>query len=82
MLSCMRTTVNIDDELLAQAKAIEAATGKTVNAVVDEALRARRRDGAKRLTVPLPSFGGSRLRPGVDLDDSAALLDLMEGTQA
>lgn len=28
--------------------------------------------------VPLPVFKGGGLRPGVDLDNSAALLDLME----
>lgn len=28
--------------------------------------------------VTLPTFAGKGLRPGVDLDDSAALLDLME----
>lgn len=27
---------------------------------------------------PLPTFRGHGLRPGVDLDDAAALLDLME----
>ena len=29
---------------------------------------------------PLPTISGGGLQPGVDLDDSAALLDLMEGT--
>ncbi len=27
--------------------------------------------------VELPTFGGDGLQPGVDLDDSAALLDVM-----
>jgi hypothetical protein len=31
-----------------------------------------------RVAKPLPSFAGQGLQPGVDLDDSAKLLDLME----
>lgn len=31
---------------------------------------------------PLPTFGGQGLQPGVDLDDSAGLLDLMDGDDA
>lgn len=80
----MRTTITIDDHLLMEAKARAAATGRTLSAVVEDALRASlvlRRDGAERRDVPLPSFGGSRLRRGVDLDDSAALVDLMDGTE-
>lgn len=29
--------------------------------------------------LPLPTFAGGALAPGVDLDDSAALLELMDG---
>lgn len=31
-----------------------------------------------REPVELPTFAGDGLQPGVDLDDSAALVDLME----
>lgn len=81
----MRTTVKIDDRLLAEAKARAAAAGTTLNAVVEDALResfARRARGRLRGTVELPVHRGSRLRSGVDLDDSAALLDRMDGTEA
>lgn len=77
----MRTTVTIDDQLLGQAKARAAETGKTLNAVVEDALRAslaRQRDEAAPAAKPLPTFAGSRLLPGVDLDDSGALLQLMD----
>ena len=78
----MRTTVRIDDRLLAEAKAQAARSGRTLAAVVEDALRvalARRdRPGADR-PPELPTSPGGRLQPGVDLDDSAALLDLMEG---
>jgi hypothetical protein len=32
--------------------------------------------------VPLPIYKGKGLQPGVDLDDSARLLDLMQGDDA
>lgn len=79
----MRTTVKIDDRLLAEAKTIAASSGKTLNAVIEDALRAdlARRRGRQRdrPEIELPTFTGGRLVPGVDLDDSAALLDRMEG---
>jgi Arc/MetJ family transcription regulator len=76
----MRTTIKIDERLLAEAKARAARAGTTLNAVVEDALRsvfARRRD-ADADAVALPTFRGSLLQPGVDLDDSAALLERME----
>jgi hypothetical protein len=77
----MRTTVNLPNELLAQVKkaALEAQT--TVTALIEEALRetlARRRRKPQGKPVDLPTFGSGGLQPGVDLDDSAALLDLTE----
>lgn len=76
----MRTTIKLDDALLAEAKLRAAESGRTLNAVVEDALReafARRvTDHAKR--PELPVFRGSRVMPGVDLDDSAALLEIME----
>jgi hypothetical protein len=38
----------------------------------------RRATGPARTPVPLPTFGGQGLQPGVDLDDTATLLDLMD----
>ena len=79
----MRTTIKIDDHLLSEAKAHAAASGKTLNSVVEDALReamARRKRSHSRDRVELPIFRGSRLRAGVDLDDSVALIDRMEGT--
>jgi hypothetical protein len=76
----MRTTINIDDALLAQAKQVAARSGRSLAAVVEDALRESlaRRDRHVRQPVELPVFGDGGLQPGVDLDDSAALLDLME----
>jgi Ribbon-helix-helix protein, copG family len=77
----MRTTIRLDDELLRDAKEHAARTGRTLTAVIEDALRLalRRTAPPRRRRVELPTFkGGNGLQPGVDLDDSAALLDLME----
>lgn len=79
----MRTTIKIDDALLAEAKARAAASGRTLNAVVEDALRevlVRRPSNGRDRRVELPTFSGGQLLPGVDLDDSASLLALMEDT--
>ena len=83
MLRCMRTTIRINDHLFAEVKRTAVETNRTLTAVIEDALRemlARRRVPHQRSAMQLPTFAGSGLQPGVDLDDSAALLDLMEGT--
>jgi hypothetical protein len=76
----MRTTINLDDALLAEAKQVAARTGRSLTAVVEDALRQslHRRHPATRRAIDLPVFGEGGMRPGVDLDDSAGLLDVME----
>ncbi len=76
----MRTTVKINDRLLVEAKTRAAQSGRTLNEVVEDALReAFARRGGPSPRVDLPVFRSGRLMPGVDLDDGAALLDLMDG---
>lgn len=77
----MRTTITIDDALLAEAKVIAARSGRTLGAVIEDALRvaiAQRRAATKGPRVPLPTYSGGRLQPGVNLDSNSDLLDLME----
>ena len=76
----MRTTVRLDEGLLAQAKRMAAESGRTLTAVLEDALReklARRRARPRTAPVRLKTVKGGGVRRGVDLDDSAALLDLM-----
>ena len=42
----------------------------------------RRPAGRPPASVVLPTFTGEGLQPGVDLDDTASLLDLMQGGDA
>src|SRR5688572_2608689 len=84
MLLCMRTTVDLDDFLLREAKVVARQNGVTLTSFIEDALRerlARRREAqaGKREWVSLPTNGGEGLQPGVDLDDSRALLDIMDG---
>lgn len=77
----MRTTVRLDEHLLAQVKRHAVESGKTLTAVLEEALReslARRATSAKAKPIRLKTFKGDGVRAGVDLDDSASLLNLMD----
>ena len=76
----MRTTVRLDEHLLAEAKKHAAESGKTLTSLLEEALReslSRRKPQVKSKPVRLKTVRGGGVRAGVDLDDSAALLDLM-----
>ncbi len=56
-----RTTVRIDEALLNEAKAFAARNGRTLNSVMEEALRQlmnRSERIAERPRVELPAFGG------------------------
>jgi hypothetical protein len=79
----MGTSITIDDDLLAEAEALAARSGRTLNAVVEDALReafARQSAEGTRKRTELPVFTGGRgVQQGVNLDDNSALLDLMEG---
>jgi hypothetical protein len=77
----MRTTVTIDDELLAQAKLIAARTHRTIGSVLEDALRkliAEQTSVDDKSPFALPDFVYSDLglRPGVDLLDREQVADL------
>ena len=77
----MRTTIRLDDALLTETKKLAAESRRTLTAVIEDALRevlARRRHPKPSSRVKFTTFDGRGLRPGVDLDNSAGLLDLTE----
>jgi len=78
----MRTTIQIDDNLHDLARQHAIAKGKTFTALVEEALRekllVRKTAPKSRKRVTLKTVGGNGVLPGVELDNNAALLDLME----
>ena len=80
MLQHMRTTIILPDDLMNAAKRAASARGTTLTAVIADALRAalaESESGNTATPFQVPTFLGDGLQPGVDLDDTAALLDLM-----
>ncbi len=79
----MRTTVRLDEGLLREAKAEASRKGETVTALIERGLRlvlagGRARGRRARVTLPVSrAMGGTR--PGVDLDDSSAVMDRLDG---
>jgi hypothetical protein len=78
----MRTTVRLDDGLLEQARREAARRGVTLTSLIEQGMRLvlrRAPQGPERPAARLPvcRAGGGTL-PGVDLDDSASLLDRLD----
>jgi Arc/MetJ family transcription regulator len=78
MASCMKTTLNIDDTVMAELKREAARQDRTMSELVETALRLLLRSQRKRSSVPaLPKFrSGGAL---VDIADRDALYQAMEG---
>ena len=79
----LRTTVRLEESLLEQAKALAARQNKTLTSLIEEGLHlvikdARKPARRKKVVLPLCRQGGGTL-PGVDISNSAELLDIMEG---
>ena len=78
----MKTTLILDDEVHRQAKQVSARLGIPLTRFIEEAIRlrissesARRNEPVRKLPVCKKKGG---LRPGIDLDNSADLLDLLD----
>lgn len=79
----MRTTITIDDVLLDQLKVRAAQESTTVSALIEQdvrlgELRRTQQSDPSRGRFRLRAFDLGRPNPGVDLNNNAALLDLME----
>ena len=79
----MRTTIDLDPDLLQDARRRAADRGTTLSAVVADALRAdllrRPTEPPRRpfATVTFDGEGGTQ--PGVDINDNRALAELLAG---
>jgi len=77
----MKTMIQLDDALLAQAAKLAREKGCDLSHLIEETLRekiAPQPPVAPQPFVRLTTVGGKGVRPGVDLNNSAALLALME----
>ena len=80
MLLCMRTTLNIDEDIHRAAKVKAAEEGKTLTRVVEEALREHLNPSKQEKPFRLRWITErGTLMPGVNIDDRESLYDIMEG---
>lgn len=78
----LRTTVRLNESLLERARREATRRGVTLTSLIEQGLqlvlrRPHRRSGQSPIELPECRAGGGTL-PGVDLNDSAALLERME----
>lgn len=78
LLCCMKTTMNLDDDLLDAVRARAAERNTTMRAVVEEALRRLlTEDDPPAFDLELPATRGRR-PPSVDVDSNAALAEYLD----
>ena len=77
----MRTTIRLNDNLMAEAKRHAADTDRTVTELVRDALVVllhRERGQQSPRKVKLPVFKGDGVYDGIDINNAASLLTRME----
>lgn len=75
----MRTTLNLDDQLLISAKHRAVEESVSLACVIENALReSLSKPRAIRETIRLITASGPGMKPGVDLDNERSLLDIMD----
>lgn len=78
----MRTTINIDDQLLNYAKHLAVKQGITLARVIENALRELLAQQEAKIQAHQPTrlmtVSGTGVKPGIDLDNSRSLLDVMD----
>ena len=80
MLCCMRTTVDLPDELLQQARERALQDGTTLTQLLADGLRLRLRPAPPTRPLPLLVLDeGGGLQPGIDPNSNRSLLDAADG---
>jgi hypothetical protein len=79
----LRTTIRLEESLLERVKAEAARQNKTLTSLVEEGLymvlkEAQKPVRRKKVVLPVSKCTGGTW-PGVDISNSAELLDIMEG---
>jgi len=78
----MRTTINLPDDLVLQAKKAALEADTTLTEIIANALReslAKPHRKKQKREFKIVASGNGGVFPGVDLDDTSALLDIMDG---
>ena len=73
-----RTTVRLPEDLIRRAKRKAAAEGRSLTVLIEEGIRRilKERTSAQERILPPVSTKTGGLNPGVDLNDSAALIEM------
>ena len=82
MLKHMRTTINLPDDLVLQAKKAALESETTLTEIIANALRealSKRPRKPQKKKTRLITYGKGGTFPGIDISDSATLLDIMDG---
>ncbi len=79
MVFFVKTTLNLDPALIRAAKEVAARSGRTLTSIIEDALRhsLNANRGDNDVAFELVTSPGN-VRPGIELDDSASLLDALE----
>ena len=75
----MKVTLDIDDDLYAEIKALASATGRPVSVVIEEALRRLLSEHAlAKNSIELPvSKETSWVYPGIDVNDASGVREIL-----
>jgi hypothetical protein len=79
----MKTTLDINDELLVKAKALSAKERKSLTALIEEGLqlRLRRKSPRTQRKIVLPVYRGrGGLRRGIDPSSNRSMMDAADDT--
>jgi hypothetical protein len=79
----LRTTVRLEESLLEQARTLAEKQNKTLTSLIEEGLckvikEARTPKARRKIVIPIGKQTGGTW-PGVDISNSAELLDIMDG---
>jgi hypothetical protein len=77
----MKITINLPEDLTRRAKEAALDSDMTLAGFIENALQealARRRNGKRGREFKVITYGHGGVLPGVNLDDSSALQDIME----
>lgn len=80
-----RTTIRLNEHLLSEAKQLAAAQGRSLTSLIEDSLQetmARSRSSRPEKCPILPTYEGWGLRPGLSLDNGAALRDQLDQDDA
>jgi hypothetical protein len=84
MSTVAEITIDLDKQLLQDAEKLAADTGRTLSELIEDALRetlSNLCNAGSSQSWELPTFGMGGVMPGVDLNNSAALLDIMNAEE-